>query len=225
VPPGFVLAAVAADLLLVSINALDLLLGFPLPRLTRFITLDGEGNLPTWYSSVQWFAVAIVFWMFVVSAWRVGSRRALALFVLPAAFLAFSLDEVAQLHEGLGGILDRVVVAAPRVDTPLPETGVWFVLIGVPFAIAFGVLLIVLKPVLLGSRGAFAKLAVGMAMFLVGAVGAEALSNLVDPASTLGRIEVLIEEGLEMFGSTIVLWSGFELLSGQLRAARLQPPD
>jgi hypothetical protein len=217
--PGYIGAALAVDVSLVAVNAVDLVMGYPFERWTRFIALDGEANLPTWFSSIQWFCVAALFWLFAQRAWRRGSRRYLALLALPAVFLAFSLDEVATLHESLGGVLDRIIVNRPRLDTALPETGFWFVLIGVPFVIAFIVLLILVRPAFAGARPAFTKLGAGMAVFLLGAIGAEALSNFVVRDTPLGAIQVMVEEGLELIGSTIVLWGAWDLAFGRASAA------
>ena len=47
----------AADLAMGAVYVADFVLGHPLGALSQFINLDNEANLPTWYSSVQLFAI------------------------------------------------------------------------------------------------------------------------------------------------------------------------
>ena len=50
-----------------------------------------------------------------------------------------------------------------------------------------------------------------MGTMLFGAVGAEALSNLVVEGTSMGLAQVVVEELLEMVGATIALWGSYEL--------------
>ena len=81
---------------------------------SQFFDLNREGNLPTWFSSMQWLCVAVALAGF---AWRLvrraesGGRPLLALTFL---FLCMSLDEVAQIHERLGLRSDRLLPSGTR---------------------------------------------------------------------------------------------------------------
>jgi hypothetical protein len=51
-----------------------------------------------------------------------------------------------------------------------------------------------------------------MVVLLTGALGFELISNFID--AKLYQVEVLIEEGLEMTGVTIMLWATYEMALG-----------
>jgi len=209
--PRIILAALCFDVVLSVAFGVDFVLGHPVERLSRFIDLDGEVNLPTWWASVQWFGVAACLWPFAARhATRARATSGL-LFLLPTIFALFSLDEVAKLHEGFGGVLDRFFLDVPRTATSVPKTGLWFLLFGVPFVAAFAVLIVALRPHLRRSPVAFGRLVLGMALFFLGAVGIEGLSNLVVQGSALDTLQVLVEETFEFIGSTIVLWGSYDL--------------
>jgi len=210
--PRIILAALCFDFVLSVAFGVDFVLGHPVDRLSRFIDLDGEVNLPTWWASVQWFGVAACLWPFAVrNAARARASSGL-LFLLPIIFALFSLDEVAKLHEGFGGVLDRFFLDVPRTATSVSKTGVWFLLLGVPFVAAFALLIVALRPHLRRLPVAFGRLVLGMALFFTGAVGIEGLSNLVVQGSAFDTLQVLAEETFEFVGSTIVLWGSYELV-------------
>ena len=56
--PRFIIVLFAVDLALGLVYLAYFLIGHPYEPLARLIDLDGEANLPTWYSSIQWFCVA-----------------------------------------------------------------------------------------------------------------------------------------------------------------------
>lgn len=208
----YIRAGYALDLVLGLTYLIDALLAHPFPRFSRFVDLDGEANLPTWFSSMQLFCIAALLWVFATRAIRRSSRTSWLLGLLPAVFLLFSLDEVAQLHESMGGLLDRLVLVMPRALSPLPKTGVFFLFFGIPFTIAFAILIIALRPYLRRSRGAFAKIASGSAVMLVAAVGIEALSNLAVDGTFLASVQVFVEEVGELVGATTIVWGCYELV-------------
>ena len=209
--PRLILAAFGFDILLGAAFVVDFALGNPIDRISSLLDLDGEANLPAWWASVQWFVVAAFLWVFAVRSIRPGGVRSWFLFLLPIAFTLFSVDEVAKLHESVGSVLDRLVLSVPRIDTELSKTGVWFLLFGVPFAALFILLIAGLRPYLQQSPAAFTRVAVGVAVFFVGAIGIEALSNVVVQGSALDMLQVLVEETFEFIGSTLVLWGSYEL--------------
>jgi hypothetical protein len=96
-------AMLLVELLLVSFYWLDILLGAPVVVLHALVDLDGEGNLPAWFSSFQLALISLGLWFLV---FRQGSheRPSKAFFALPATvFLLWSADETAQMHERLTG--------------------------------------------------------------------------------------------------------------------------
>jgi hypothetical protein len=209
--PGLILTSFAIDLVIGGIYLLNLLLGNPIEILARFIDLDRERSLPTWYASIQWFGAAVFTWLFARATIKRREIRSLLLWLLPATFLAFSLDEIAQVHEAFGVILDDLLLGG-RETSSLATTGIWFVVVGIPFVIATVVVFVALLPYLRRSPRATLKLAIGMTLFLSAAIGIEALSNLVASDAFVGGLQVLIEEGLELLAATTVLWGSYELM-------------
>lgn len=217
------MAAFAIDITLAIAYLVGAVLGNPVDIVAKFIDLDRERSLPTWYASIQWFCVAALLWGFAMGHVSRSKPSSWLLLLLPAVFVLFSLDEIAQIHEGIGVLLDNLGLIGPRGLGPLAKTGVWFIVIGIPFVIAFGVLIAALWPYLRGSRRAFTKLVGGMALFMVGAIGVEALSNLVVAGSFLASLQVLVEETIEFVASTVVLWGSYELVRDTVGVPRLVP--
>ena len=218
--PRYILAALAIDLTLGLANLVDLALGHPLAIVARLIDLDRERALPTWYASMQWFCVAALLWAF---ATRLISRRSVKswlLLALPAVYVMLSVDEVAQLHESLGTAMDGLLLQQPREATSLTKTGFWFLFVGIPFVVAFVILVAALRPYLRLFPGPFLRLVIGTAVFLVGAIGLEGLSNLVVPGSPLDTLQVVLEEVFELVGATVVLWASYDLV----QATKTQHP-
>jgi hypothetical protein len=139
------------------------------------------------------------------------SRASVALALLGFILVAMSLDEVAMIHEWVGGWID----GATRAGTALHYTGVWFLVIGAPFAAIMAVLLWRLRAALSAVPGTIAGLTTGLTVLLLGALGIEALSNFVFPPELRGTrtsfppylYTVTVEEGLELIGGSLVLWT------------------
>ena len=165
------------------------------------IDLDAEANVPTWWSSAQLLGCGLL------TALIAMRNRALptiggGLAALAVVFVAMSADEVAGFHETFGGLLDRYTVA--RSQTAFVHTGVWFAVLGIPFALALLALGRCLAGFLGEVEGTVTGLTMGFAVFLAGALGIEAASNFVVGES--GRpVIVAVEEGLELIGVALLL--------------------
>lgn len=192
----------------------DYALGRPFASFSNFIDLDGEKNLPTWWSSIQWFCVAAAFWVFAIRGVERRPSRSWLLLILPAIFLAFSLDEVATIHEYVGNLSDALLPNGERATSLVWKTGLFPILFGVPFAILFAGLLTAMLPFLARFPRARNRLLGGMALMLIAQIGIEALSNFLVPGSPAATLEIAVEEMGEMIGSTIVLWGSVELAQG-----------
>lgn len=189
----------------------DLALGQPSVHLSRLIDLDSEANLPTWFSTIQWF-IAAALWAAVADRLVIrGRRRTWALWLLPVLTLAFSMDETVQLHEFVGVQSDVLLPGGTREATTLSETGLFFVVVGLPASIVIGAILAMTRRSLEGTPGAFGKLVAGMVAFLIGAIGFDFLSNFVHEKSTTSYLLIYAEETLEMVGATAVVWAALDL--------------
>jgi hypothetical protein len=212
--PRWVVGLIAIDVGLTLLYLLDFVLGRPFAPISRFIDLDGERNLPTWWSSIQWFCVAAAFWVFAIRNVERRPSRSWLLLIPAAVFLAFSLDEVATIHEYVGYLSDALLPLGERVTSVVPKTGLFFILFGVPFAILFAGLLTAILPFLTAVPRARNRLLAGTALMLIAAIGIEALSNLLTPGSPAATLEIAVEEMGEMIGSTFVLWGSVGLAEG-----------
>ena len=211
--PRFIWLLFAADAALGLAYLIDAFAGHPLGSLAHIIDLDGESNLPTWYSSIQWFVVFCA--LTAVADGRVSRSnvRSWLLWLVPLVFLLFSMDEVVQVHESVGLHADALLPGGTRAGTAVHVTGLFFLVVGLPFVIGFSALILGVRPYLQRPPGALTKLVVGMTMMIVGAVGFDFLANFVEDLSTPAIILIYIEESLEMFGATVILWGSYQLLA------------
>ncbi len=212
--PRFIWASLLVDACLGLAYLADHVLGQPSPTLSHLFDLDREANLPTWWSASQWLP-SVVF-LFLVAD-RIVSRdrkRSWALWLLPLLCLAFSIDETVSLHEFIGVQSDVLLPGGTRTGTSLAQTGLFFLVVGVPFAVSFGVLTLVVRPFLQRPPAGFRRLIAGVVVMLIGAVGVDFLANFVEFGSPPAIVLIYIEESLEMIGGTLVLWGGYLLAVG-----------
>jgi hypothetical protein len=78
-------------------------------NLKRWLDLDGEANIPAWYSSSLWLIAALLSSLIAVSKHRASAPFVAHWFGLCAVCVFFSMDEAAQIHEYIGLALDRQV--------------------------------------------------------------------------------------------------------------------
>jgi hypothetical protein len=210
--PPFVVILFMFDLALGVAYLGNYLAGKPFAGLNQLLDLNREANLPSWYSSIQWFCVAILLGLFAQANFSVTQRKSWLLAVLPLLFLALSVDEIAQIHEKLGRKSDLLLSGGSRQNTLFYRTGIWMFVVGVPFLIFFVALIFSIRTYFRRTPAVLAKIVLGMAVMLTGATGIEILYNFVPPNSAYTVLEVFAEELCEMLGATIVLWGSYELL-------------
>lgn len=184
---------------------MNYLLGSPYSMLTRILDLNDETSLSSWYSSMQLFCIFILGAIFVYHKFRQNSKS-LLLIPLPTVFLLMSIDESVQIHEWLGRKSD---ILFPWAKTFFPETGIWMFLFGLPFFALFLLWAYSTKQYFSEKPFKLKKLVIGMCILLFGALGFESLSNFVE--NSLFVAEVVFEEGLEMIGATVILWSVYDM--------------
>ncbi|MCJ8167050.1 hypothetical protein MKJ04_19565 [Pontibacter sp. E15-1] len=179
-------------------------LGLP-DYLIRLFDLDGEANIPAWFSSTQLFVVGALF--LLSPNWHKASQLANPWFLLLVGlgFVFLSLDESAVIHERVTKAL-KDNEWAPRFKG---GHGIW---ISIYFSFATLIVLVGVRTIL-----SFFKvypiqsviLAAGLACFLIGGVGMEVLSYWylrTAENAQLYSIEVVIEEFLEMAGISTILY-------------------
>lgn len=192
--------------------ALNFWIGGPSVQVTRLFNLGGEANLPTWFSSMQWFCVSYLFGIFAVRNLDRSRKDTWLLLLFPVLFLIFSIDEFVQIHEWLGTKTDIFLPGGARKNTFFHATGIWMFLVGIPVLAGCLWVLSSLKKYFIEVPAAYRKFTVGILVFFGGAIGVETLSNLSDGYTWSHILENILEEGMEMVGVTIMLWGTYDLL-------------
>lgn len=221
--PRVVIVFFAIDILLCLSYGMNFLAGEPSVQVTRLLNLDGEMNIPTWYSSMQWFCVAFLFGIFAMYNINWSNGKTWVLLLFPLMFLAFSIDEVACVHEWLGKKSDILLPTGHRKDTFFRITGIWFIVVGLPVFACCLIVLSSLRKFFGRSPNVSRKMMIGVFIFFGGAIGVEALSNIPDPHTFGSVVENIFEEGMEMAGVTVLLWAARDLLMEHGFAWRLEP--
>ena len=212
-PPRYILAAYLFDLAFGAFYIGDVLVHQPLPRLSRMMDLNGEVNFPTWWAAVQWFAVGALMWIFVSRRFRIRNIASWLLLPLSLIYLGFSLDEAAQIHEGLGVHVDTTI-GISRTNGLLEQSGVFQLIFGTACLVAFWVLMRLVRGRFAEHPEAWRLILAGTTAMLIGAVWIDFTANFIDHASLLANVEILIEESTEFLGSTTTLWGAYILARG-----------
>ncbi len=189
--------------LVVSHVGIHFLQGTPLGVLRNMLDLGVEANVPTWFSSVQLFAISL---LAIFYSLQVRDSEAPRFYqFLGIAFLFLSMDEASQLHE-------RATVALRSISIhalfPGGE-GTWMPL----YAAAVLTCLLLLRRSVSAfwreRRGRLALVA-GVLVAGSGGVGAEVVHYYMeyfgDPGPLAEVIQVAVEEGLELVGETVIIF-------------------
>ena len=170
---------------------------------SNFVDLDGEANLPTWYSSIKLYSVTLIF---AGLCWYRFGEKVETTFLygfLAVMFLAMSLDEVSQIHEKAGLLTDVVLQGGERENTAFHKTGIWMFFIAVP------VLLIMVIAVWrlsqhLKRQPAVKMLLAGIVVFIGSAGFIEIGSNFAQSEVEI-KFQLWCEELGEMVGVSLIL--------------------
>lgn len=203
------------DMLLCVAYLANHMLGKPYSAITTLLDLNGEHGLGMWYSSMQLFCIFLLSFFFCYIKFR-QNKKLLPLMILPTLFLLMSIDEAIQIHEWLGQQTDHILMGHDRDDTSFRRTGGWMFAIGIPFIILFIVYANSIWQHFQSNQQAFKKLLLGMAVMLTGAIGLETLVNFISYEYKF--FEVVLEEGMEMVGATIMLWAAYDMALDTLAA-------
>lgn len=178
-----------------------------------------EDSVWTWYSVLLLAAVGVVFATLALIR-RSNGESSIPYFCFAVVAAGMSIDEATLFHE-------KFAIAARLMGLSLPFTFSWLI-IGIPFAVTAGVILLLLARRIDATLRR--RLIVAGAVFLLGAVGFELLGgiivnfsdNLAAPGSRLlYQFVAMLEEGLELTGSLIALWAGLKAVDLQWIAQRL----
>lgn len=191
--------------------------------LFQILNLDKEATLPSWYSGMQYFVVAIGY--LVLGSRLVPDRRRVRVLrplwlALGIGFTLLSADEVGAAHERMGRALRRFDLFDAHIFNVkgLDQWMVLYALIGICLMLVFS------RQILRAWREwRFEVLlfCLGFTVLACGAFVTEMAQIMLRLEGKLFLLEVGIEEWLEMFGVTILILPAYRILS----YAMISEPD
>jgi len=173
--------------------------------------MDGEGNLCSFFSGGQLFAIAAILLLKDFEIETLSERLPLLKITAGFSFLYLAVDEVMALHEKLS-----VVIHKSFISSIIPINYCEWVFV---YLISGSILLFVFYNDIMFLLKSFKKEVLlgifGVIVLLSGALGVEILSYILpirnEALSHIFRISVAVEEFLEMFGVTLILISTIKL--------------
>ncbi len=201
------------ELLLVSAYILTHIIapGPSLGPLRNFLDVDREVSIPTWFSSIQLFAVGAV----LLPLARRSKPLSAFLVLVALGFVFLSMDEAAAIH-------DKIYRSAQRLKLPLLEGVEYLIWMAAYLLVGMISLLIGYRPVLFvwnHHRREGVWIAAGGAIFVVGGIGIEIFTHYLYNIALDAKfvLAVAAEEFFEMAGVSIMLY-GFMLLGLRLES-------
>jgi hypothetical protein len=208
---------IVIDGLFVIVYAIDALLREKFWPLHALFDLDGEANVPTWFSSCQLLLIGVI--LFLLSFIRYKAERPSRpfLFVLSMCFLLLSLDETAQLHERITQWVGR------RYIDWLPE----FVGRRAPLTVSLLAMAVFILWLAFRDLSAIWRWSprlsllamAGVCISILGGVVLEAIGyKFLQYGTPLYKVEVAIEEFMEMLGASLILYFTILLASSSVKS-------
>lgn len=181
----------------------------------RLFNLDLEGNIPSWYSASLLFLGSLGA---ATNALAERTRWTRYWLALSGIFLYLSLDEAAAIHEELSHPI-REFIGSPSIL----HKRTW-ILAGVLVVIVFVVVYVPFMRAL--PRRTRTLLVTAGALYVIGAVGFEFLGTVAKDQlggkASVGYLFVtLFEEGAEMFGAVLFLFTVLSHAAGRDRDLRI----
>jgi hypothetical protein len=212
---------IAIESLFVIVYAIDALLREKFWLLHALFDLDGEANIPTWFSSCQLFLIGVTLFLPGVIRHKAERPSRPFLLVLSACFVILSLDETAQLHERITQWIGR------RYIDWLPEFMCGSMSLAVSIlAVAIFILRLALRDLSAiwrwSPRLSLSAMA-GVCISVFGGVVMEAIGyKFMKYGTPLYKVEVAIEESMEMLGASVILYFTVSLASSVIKSIILE---
>ena len=203
-PKKILYALLLIELGFVLIYLLNIGLGEPFEAISQWFNLDAESTIPSWFSSLQIFCIALVF--LIVSQHIKKEEKSFRWFLILVSliFVFLAMDESVAIHEKITNILRDV--------TWIPESirsGIWvFIYLGAGILLVLGTFKQSLKVWQKCQRGAL-FMAIGIVLFIGGGIGLELVSYQFSLYGTDGvfyYLQVVFEEFFEMMGMSLILY-------------------
>jgi hypothetical protein len=183
----------------------------PAPHWLQMFDMDGEGTVPSWFSSTLWLLSAVLA-IVAAAGDRQAGRPVWHWLGLGSVFALLSMDEAASLHENVGYALGLIV----HMEGALAWSWVFFgALLFATVVAVFGKFILTLP---IQTTATFVLAA---AVFLAGALGVEMYSAAIVERATqfppwLNWTRIIaLEELLEMLGVIVNLAALLQVLRAQ----------
>ncbi|OJU13659.1 MAG: hypothetical protein BGN86_14060 [Caulobacterales bacterium 68-7] len=197
------LGAYAAWFALVSLGALQDFFAAELPRKIWMLDLDSEDSVYTWLSQLVLALCSLALFDIGVRAQSASKMVRSYWFLLSAAFLVLSMDEMLSFHEKLNFAMAAVMTHTGYFYLPWVLPALAVCLIGLVACVPFVRRL---------PKTVAALFLISGAIYISGAVGMEMIAGHIlsdnggfEGAPPIYRLEVAIEEGLEGLGALLFL--------------------
>lgn len=179
---------------------------FRVPSYTvrHWFDLNGESNIPTWFSSTQLFSLSVLSIIYSKQIENKHLRR--FYFLMGLVFLFFSADETSMIHEGITRIFNKL-----SIQSFFPGAHGMWILVYPLILIILG--LIFWKGVLafLNEQNGRSIFILGAVVFVAGGVGFEVLGYYLPSSqgeeSILHIIEIMAEESFELLGQSLMIYA------------------
>jgi len=196
---------ISLEVLFCIIYLADFLLGQPSWWIHDLFDLDGETNIPAWFSTIQLFIIGYMILLIGCHDNHHPPPSKVGTNLIGLGFIFLSMDEASSIHEKLTWVFYN----NPMVPYFDGRHGVWIVVYG---CIAIILILFLHKDIWAvwkAFRLESLIFILGMFIYLFGSAGMETLTffYLDEKNPLLYTFEVVIEEFLEMSGASILLYS------------------
>lgn len=179
----------------------------PHSEFQAFTDLNGEGNLPAWFSSSQILLIATNAWILILLHKDGDTPSRPLLILIASGAVLWSMDETSQIHERIThSIGARYVDWLPGFL--LSHKAITLLII----AVAIAALKMALKEIASlwrASRRCCLIAAAGVLICFLGGAVLETLGYRLIPAESemVWRVEVTLEEFFEMAGASLILYA------------------
>ncbi|MBD1918206.1 MULTISPECIES: hypothetical protein [Cyanophyceae] len=212
---GIVMFASLGHIVVRKLNSLLDIESTPLVGIYNFFNMSVEANFPTYISAINLLIAALLCGLIAFCESNLKKRYTWHWWGLAACLLILSLDEAAQIHEGIvGSILGFYVEQGQGIFYYK-----WYLAYIPVLAILSFLYLPFLKHLPLRYSSKFVLSAF---VYFGGAIGFEMVQAYLSYHSRSTGLSVLVEETLEMLGVVIVIYTLLLYLSEQSYALKLK---
>jgi hypothetical protein len=208
-PKKILLCSVFFEIILAGLYLID---SFLLPNITlEIFDLDGEANIPAWFSSVQLLLIGAVFFIKHLQTGKRDYSNPIFFLIICLGFVFLSVDEMASIHEKINSFL-KGFEFLPRFKG---NHGIWIICYLIIAIILFVSTYSSIIEMWRLHKFETTMLITGMGLLQFGAVFLEIIHYeflVRDLTSTSHLLEVTFEEFFEMLGGSIMLFGALNLI-------------